>query len=172
MPDLRTLVAQADPGTAPNVVRAVVVRPPADVDSELAVIVPSFADDRLYEVRFWAARGDVLPETSDEAVLVFTETGEPWMVAFWSADGNTQTTGGGGGGGPPFAANVGDGASTTITITHSLGTYDLEPTLLEPGASHRRVFTDIRFPTVNTAELVFAGAPAVDQYRLILAPTP
>lgn len=70
---------------SPNAVTAEVRRAPAEVGDELKVRVPSFATTRLYTVRHWSPRGAVLPEVGDQALIIFDETGEPWLVAFTPA---------------------------------------------------------------------------------------
>lgn len=78
----------------PNPVRAVVKKAPSGVGETVRVIVPSFDEQRFYEVDHWTPRGTALPEEGDEGLLHFDESGEPWLD--WDGD----FTGGGGGGAP------------------------------------------------------------------------
>lgn len=77
---------EADQPTV-TALRAIVKVAPADLDDSLKVIVLSFADDRLYEIRDWMPRGDVLPSVGDRALLI-VDDGEPprtWLVGFTPA---------------------------------------------------------------------------------------
>lgn len=65
-----------------------------------------------------------------------------------------------------YAANVGDGASTTITVTHSLGTQDVVVMVRETVSPFNVVICDIQVFDVNTVKLVFATAPTAGQYRV------
>lgn len=67
-----------------------------------------------------------------------------------------------------YAANVGDGSATAITLTHNLGTYDVQVTLFLASGQRADVFPDITRPTVNTVVLTFATAPASAAYRAVI----
>ena len=66
-----------------------------------------------------------------------------------------------------YAANVGDGTSTSITITHSLGTRDVQVTLYD-GTSYAEVMADVTHATTNTVTLAFSVAPTSNQYRVVV----
>ena len=67
-----------------------------------------------------------------------------------------------------FAANVGDGAATTYTITHNLNTRDVVVSVYEAGGSYNMVECDVLAATVNTVNLTFAVAPTANQYRCVV----
>lgn len=62
------------------------------------------------------------------------------------------------------AFNVGDGSSTSIALTHSLGTRDVTVSL-QDATSHAFVMTDWVATDANTVTLSFAVAPTSNQYR-------
>lgn len=66
-----------------------------------------------------------------------------------------------------FAADIGDGSSTTITVTHNLGTLDVTVAvyLKSTGA---QVFCDVVAATTNTVTITFATAPASNTYRAVV----
>lgn len=64
-----------------------------------------------------------------------------------------------------FSANVGNGSSTSIAVTHSLGTKDITVAVRD-NASDQGVLTDWTATDINTVTLVFAVAPAANAYRL------
>lgn len=68
-----------------------------------------------------------------------------------------------------FAANVGDGTNDTITVTHSLNTFDVDVTVYETSSGNRvEAFVEVRRPSVNTVQLVFGTAPASAAYRVVV----
>jgi hypothetical protein len=67
-----------------------------------------------------------------------------------------------------FAADVGDGSSTSITITHNLGTKDVHVTLYRKSGNFDEVIPDKQHATTNTVVLVFASAPSSAQFRCVV----
>ena len=55
---------------------------------------------------------------------------------------------------------IGDGASTTFTITHNFGTRNLHVTVYESGSNFETVYPDVQRPNTNSVRIVFANAPA------------
>lgn len=66
-----------------------------------------------------------------------------------------------------FAANVGDGSSTAITVTHNLATRDVIRALYD-ATGFQEVETDVVHATTNTLTLNFAVAPTSNQYRIVV----
>ena len=64
-----------------------------------------------------------------------------------------------------YSANVGNGSSTSIAITHSLGTKDVVVSL-RLNADDSMVITDWVATDTNTVTLTFASAPASNAYRV------
>jgi hypothetical protein len=62
-----------------------------------------------------------------------------------------------------YVETIGDGATTTFTITHSLGTQDVQVTLRE-AATNNAVGHASTAPTVNTVSLTFNTAPTTNEY--------
>lgn len=67
-----------------------------------------------------------------------------------------------------YAVDVGDGSSTTITITHNLGSRDVHVTLYENGDDYEEVDVDVKHATTNTVTLHFPSAPTSAQYRVFV----
>lgn len=68
-----------------------------------------------------------------------------------------------------YAANVGDGTSTTINVAHNLGTYDVNVQVFLNSGSRENVLVDVqRGVDVNHVELIFATAPASGAYRVVV----
>jgi len=66
-----------------------------------------------------------------------------------------------------FSQSVGDGSSATITVTHNLGTRDVNVTLFD-SASYEEVLADVTHATINTVVLTFGTAPATGSYRVVV----
>lgn len=65
------------------------------------------------------------------------------------------------------AEDVGNGTLKIIPITHNLGTRDVIVQLYD-NSTYETVFTDIERTDANTVTLVFANAPALNAYRVLI----
>ena len=66
-----------------------------------------------------------------------------------------------------YATNVGDGTSTTIMVTHSLGTRDVHVTVYD-ASSYAVVNCDIVNSGTSSLNLSFSTAPTTNQYRVVV----
>lgn len=66
-----------------------------------------------------------------------------------------------------FAANIGDGSSTTITVTHNLGSRDCQVTVYD-ATGFDEIMCDVNHATTNTVTITFAVAPASNAYRCVV----
>jgi len=67
-----------------------------------------------------------------------------------------------------YAVDVGDGSSTSIIITHNLGTLDVTAALYNKSTPFSEADCDVQHTTTNTITLVFAVAPTSAQYRVVV----
>ncbi|MGY5237930.1 hypothetical protein [Clostridium tertium] len=67
-----------------------------------------------------------------------------------------------------YAANIGNGTATTITVTHNLNTTDITVALREVATPYNLVITDIQIIDANNIKLLFAVAPTANQYRVVV----
>jgi hypothetical protein len=67
-----------------------------------------------------------------------------------------------------YAANIGNGSSTDIVVTHNLGTRDVLVQVRDNASPYDYVMVDIEATTENTVTLRFAVAPAENAYRCIV----
>ena len=66
------------------------------------------------------------------------------------------------------SASVGNGSATSIVVTHSLNTRDLQVQLFEVASPYAQVFTDVELTTADTLTLTFSVAPTASQYRVVI----
>jgi len=69
-----------------------------------------------------------------------------------------------------FVQSIGNGSSTSIVVTHNLGTQDVLIQVYRSTSPFDRVDVDIAATTTNTATLTFAAAPATNAYRVVIMP--
>lgn len=67
-----------------------------------------------------------------------------------------------------YAVSIGDGSATSYTITHSLNTRDVIIRVFPNSGNYDDVEVDVYRPSTTTATLVFASAPAVNAYRVVV----
>lgn len=67
-----------------------------------------------------------------------------------------------------YTVSVGDGSSTSIAVTHNLGTLDVQVYVYENGGSKRMVMCEIQHTSTTVVTLVFAAAPASSAYRVVV----
>jgi hypothetical protein len=69
-----------------------------------------------------------------------------------------------------YAATIGDGTNTTITVNHSLNTTDITVAVYELTGSKRKVDSGIEIRSVdaNNVSLIFNSAPALNSLRIIV----
>lgn len=67
-----------------------------------------------------------------------------------------------------YAASIGNGSDTDITVTHNLNSQDVIVQVREVGSPYAVVIPDIEMATVNTVILRFGTAPTSNQYRVLI----
>lgn len=66
-----------------------------------------------------------------------------------------------------YATAVGDGAATTYTVTHNLGSRDVTVQIYD-AATYEQVWATVTRATVNTVTVTFAEAPTAGAYRVVV----
>jgi len=67
-----------------------------------------------------------------------------------------------------YTAIIGDGTNTTYTITHNLGTQDVFVAIYKNSGNYEEVIAEVRHSTANTVQIVFASAPANNEYKVVV----
>lgn len=67
-----------------------------------------------------------------------------------------------------YATDVGDGSATSYTVTHNLGTRDVQVQVRRNSGNYDFVDVETRASTTNTVVVVFNAAPSAAQYRVIV----
>jgi len=63
---------------------------------------------------------------------------------------------------------IGDGTATEFTLTHSLGTLNVDVTVYENATGHPTTATKVERPTVNQVKLTFAVPPTSGQFTVLV----
>ena len=66
-----------------------------------------------------------------------------------------------------YAANIGNGTNSTITVSHNLGTEDVTVTVKDV-TTKQVVFTDVAIVDSNSIQIMFASAPSSNSYRVVV----
>jgi hypothetical protein len=67
-----------------------------------------------------------------------------------------------------YAASVGDGTSTSYTVTHSLNTQDVTVTVYDNSSPYAEVVCDVQHTSTSAITLLFSVAPTSNQYRVVV----
>ena len=67
-----------------------------------------------------------------------------------------------------YAADVGNGTDTSITVTHNLGTRDVTVQVYRNSGNYDEVIVETRRTSTSAVTLVFATAPTSNQYRVVI----
>jgi len=67
-----------------------------------------------------------------------------------------------------YAADIGDGTATSITVTHGLASSDVQVYVYEKAAPYGQVFPDVAHTSSSVVTLSFASAPTSAQYRVVV----
>ena len=67
-----------------------------------------------------------------------------------------------------YATSVGDGTNTSYTVTHNLGTRDIQVTVYDNSSPYAEVVCDVQHSTTTTATVLFSVAPTTNQYRVVV----
>lgn len=67
-----------------------------------------------------------------------------------------------------YAADIGDGSSTSVTVTHNLGSKDVIVVVYDKTTPFSEQYPEIRHTSTTAVTLVFSVAPTSNQYRVVV----
>lgn len=67
-----------------------------------------------------------------------------------------------------YTTTIGDGSNTSFTITHNLGTQDVIVCIYKNSGNYEEVIAEVRHSTANTVQILFASAPANNEYKVVV----
>ena len=67
-----------------------------------------------------------------------------------------------------YSVNIGDGVATAISVTHNLGTRDVQVEVYTNSGVYDTVFCTVERTNTNSVTLRFATAPAASEYRVVV----
>jgi hypothetical protein len=67
-----------------------------------------------------------------------------------------------------YAVSIGDGAATSYTVTHNLGTKDVIVSIYDNSSPYAEVVCDIQHTSTTAITLLFSVAPTSNQYRVVV----
>jgi hypothetical protein len=99
--------------------------------------------------------------TRKDVSVIYSESNAQWQQARPASDGTTITT-------FPIpgkvTATIGDGTTTSFTITHNLNTRDVVVSIRQAASPYEQIYADVRAATLDTITVIFATAPSSGQY--------
>lgn len=67
-----------------------------------------------------------------------------------------------------YTTTIGDGTNTSYTVTHNLGTRDVQVTIYRNTGNYEEVIADVRHTSTTTCTINFATAPSSNEYRVVV----
>jgi hypothetical protein len=67
-----------------------------------------------------------------------------------------------------YISSIGDGTALSYTLTHNLGTRDIQVQVYDNASPYAQVETDVEHTSTTTATIKFAAAPTTNQYRVVI----
>jgi len=67
-----------------------------------------------------------------------------------------------------YAASIGDGSNTSYTVTHNLGTKDVQVTVYDNSTPYAEVVVDVQHTSTSAITVLFSVAPTSNQYRVVV----
>ncbi len=70
-----------------------------------------------------------------------------------------------------FAADIGNGVATTLTVSHSLSTFDVIVQVYK-NSTFETVYADVVRSAEDDVQITFGVAPTTNEYRVLVLPVP
>lgn len=67
-----------------------------------------------------------------------------------------------------YETTIGDGSNTSYTITHNLGTRDLQANIYRNSGNYDEIDAEIRYTSTTQMTVIFSAAPTSNQFRVVV----
>lgn len=67
-----------------------------------------------------------------------------------------------------FGQDIGDGSSTSYTVTHNYGSRDVTVEVYRNSGNYDTVLTEVRRSSTNAVQILFDSAPTTNQFRVVI----
>lgn len=115
----------------------------------LGVVTPPASETTAGKIEL-ATQGEVDAGTDDERAIT------PLKLVNWSLAPKR------------FQSLIGDGSNTSYTVTHNLGTRDVQVAVFRNSGNYDEVLVETRMTSTSQVTLVFSSAPAIDAFRVVI----
>lgn len=98
--------------------------------------------------------------TSSDVEILWNETDDRWTLTNNGSNYHAIAR--------KYVASIGDGAATSYTVTHNLGTKDIQVQIYENASPFSQVETDVEHSGTDSVTIKFATAPSSNAYRVVV----
>ena len=126
-----------------------------NIEDSIIALNTNFTGTPISDAGLRVERGD-----SADVQLIWDESEDSWSLTNDGTNYHSVAR--------KFAANIGDGSSSSITVTHNLGTKDITVQIFENSADYNQIEADVQHTTSNTITVKFGEAPSVNEYRVVI----
>lgn len=126
-----------------------------NIEDSIIALNTNFTGTPVSDAGLKVERGD-----SPDVQFIWDETSDSWALTNNGTNYHSVTR--------KYATNIGDGSLLNITVTHNLGTKDVNVQIFENSADYNQIEADIQHTTTNTITVKFAEAPSVNEYRVVI----
>ena len=117
-------------------------------------------DQNVFATIVVSGQSDVVADSTTDTLTLAAGTG---IVITTNAGTDTVTVAT-----QKYAVDVGDGAATQYTLTHSFGTRDVTVEVFRNSANYDTVIVDVERTSTNAVRLTFAVAPTSNEFRCVI----
>lgn len=130
-------------------------RTEVNIEDNTIVLNTNFTGTPTANAGITVNRGD-----SADVSVTWNETDDQWTLTNNGLDYHAIAR--------KFATNIGDGAATSYTVTHNLGTKDVTVQIFENNADYNQIEADIQHTSTSVVTVKFAVAPSSNEYRVVV----
>jgi hypothetical protein len=126
-----------------------------NIEDSIIALNTNFTGTPVSDAGLRVERGD-----SSDVQLIWAEADDQWQLTNNGSAYHAIAR--------KYATNIGDGSLLNITVTHNLGTKDVNVQIFENSADYNQIEADVQHTTSNTITVKFAEAPSINEYRVVV----